>query len=565
MNCPNCGNINNEGMNFCTNCGQKLTTSSQTINSQNTNSPIQPNVMQAQSFNNGEVINSSPTNNQVNNNIQNNNYNSAPINTPNNHEKKKVNKKLIFIIIGIVLLVGIGIYIFLNLNNNSNNSSTDLNSIFDPDKPIVIRNNGKYGYITSEGKMMIEPKYNSATEFYGDYAVVKADNSNEDSYYTYIYQVIDKNGNVKISDEGYFPPEYYSNYEVWVIDDALYNSKLNRITSENIEVEYIDYGYFEFSNKNNNTSGIMDYKGKVYYTWEGSYIYADISENENNKDDLYVRVTISDERDKIVSLKTGKVVYNVEDPASNHLYVQDDNIFREYNSDYKVEKWLYFIDGELAFETSEYLYDLEVYNYKNKILEVDYGYSYETYGKNQRRYYYDIKNKKMLEDKPNISTSIYDDIDLDSTEAKYGYSEFSSSGKYGLMKNDKIVIPCEYDDIYFTNVSLHNYMKTKGKELVYLEKDDVTKLMNLKNQKVLTTFNSTYIYSYDNSTFLRVNLYENDNGLITGYLFYNVLSGKSITVDKSSYYKVYSNYITVETNDVTTYYNTNMKKIYTTE
>lgn len=46
------------------------------------------------------------------------------------------------------------------------------------------------------------------------------------------------------------------------------------------------------------------------------------------------------------------------------------------------------------------------------------------------------------------------------------------------MSGEKILIPCEYDNIEYLNISLFKYMKSIGKELILLEKDKNLVLYN---------------------------------------------------------------------------------------
>lgn len=478
---------------------------------------------------------------------------------------KKENKKIL-LILSIIAIIGIGIFGYFKFFRN-NSKAADLNAIFDPNKPIVVKNSGKYGYITSEGKTMIEPQYKGANDFYGNYAVVSIDNPDTNAYNKTLYQIIDKKGNVKLTSNSYSRPEYYSTYDIWVVDGVLYDSKLNRMLSEGIKVDYIAYEYFEYRDTVKNESGIMTYKGKKIFTIPGTSISADISENEYNKDDLYATVkTYSDpEKEVVISLKTGDILFTSEDAESYYISEEENGLFYYYNhkldDGYKNRKFLFFINNKLAYQTTEVVYEVEVYDYQNQILEIDYGYDYKTLGKTQRRYYYDVKNKKMLEKKPSTSTSTTD-LKLDLIERTYGFKEYSSSGKYGLMAGEKVIVPCEYDDIEYLDINVFNYMKSKGKELILLEKDRNLVLYNLKNSKAITTFNSSYVYDYDDSTFIKVSLYEEDGYTTKGYTVYNLLTGKSMDFSKKDDISIGSNYITIKKDGKKIYYNTNFKQIY---
>jgi len=171
-----------------------------------------------------------------------------------------------------------------------------------------------------------------------------------------------------------------------------------------------------------------------------------------------------------------------------------------------------------------------------------------------------VKNQKVLTEAPNYSNDYDEELDL--VEATYGYKEFYNNGRYGLISGDRIVLPCEYDDVEFLNKALFDYMKqVHKKELVLLEKDEKTVLYDLTKQEVVTTFDYTNVNDYEYSTFLTVNIY--DEYSVERQIVYNILSGKSITVDEDASLRVGSNYITFyNDNDELLWFNNNLEQIY---
>lgn len=495
---------------------------------------------------------------------------------PNMHQPipesptKKGSKKIIIMLIALVAILGIGIFSCIKIfGQGKSEVSADISSVFDPNKPIIVKNNGKYGYITSDGKMMIEPQYKSATDFYGDYAVVSVDNPDTDAY-TYndiLYQIIDKNGNVKLTSDSYLEPEYYIDYDIWLVDDVLYDSNLNRMFSEELTFEYIDYEYFKYTDDENDECGIMTYKGKKIFTTSGWYIAAYISKNEYNEDDLYATVKSygDSEKEVIISLQTGDILFTSDDPENYYIVEEENGLFYYYNhtleDGYKNRKYLFFINNNLEYQITEYVYDIDVYDYQNQVLRIDYGYNYEELGKSQRMYYYDVKNKKMLDEKPVKSTET-NDLDADLIERTYGFKESSCSGKYGIMSDDKLIVPCEYDYVKYLDINLFNYMKSNGKELILLEKDENLLLYDLKSSETITSFNSTYISDYGDSTFIKIKLYDEDSYAIKGYTVYNLLSGKSMDFNATDNLSIGSNFITITQEGKKIYYNTNFKQVY---
>ena len=111
-------------------------------------------------------------------------------NSTNNKNKLNLNNKKLLIIVGCSLLF---LVLFIALIIYFITSGKPISQVYNPDSPILINKNGKYGYIDSKGKVLIKPKYEFAYPFYGDYALVVVNDSEEK------YNLIDKKGNVKLS------------------------------------------------------------------------------------------------------------------------------------------------------------------------------------------------------------------------------------------------------------------------------------------------------------------------------------------------------------------------------
>ena len=580
MNCPKCGNYNNEGTNFCTSCGNNLSTPMP----QPTIQPItpQPIIEESNQLNQLQTnMNSEGTTTQGNiTEVMNNNHNPAPDNTNNNNStfsfngnvvanqpstnqelpRTQNNKKIIFIIGGIVALIAIIVVIIVCLGRRKDISSNiDLNDALSPSKPIPIEKNGKYGYLSQEGKILLEPIYNKVGEFYGDYAVVSVDNPDTTIKDKEIYQIIDKNGNNKTPVEIYSEPRYYQEYGIWVIGNEIYDSKLNKISPENLELEYLGEGYFVWRDREsgNEASGLMNIKGEITYTYHQQgdgykYVMYDVSKNNEIFEETYCRVNISNDEYGIVNCDTGKIVYGF---TENYVFVDKNNIFRIYTDDsFSNSTEAYIQNDKIVYQTSSSGSDIS-FNHDGYI-EIE---------ENDTTKYIDIKTGKIMTTNPNQTN---ENIDIDPEdlidELTYGYRELYESGKYGLISNNKVVVQPEYDDVEFLNSTLYNYIKKeKGQELILLEKNNQTLLMNIKNKKILTAFDSTSVKDYDDSSFLKISIYEDYT--IKNYLIYNILSGKSITINADDKVDIYSNYIIVENKEKKTYYNTDLTQIYQEE
>lgn len=509
-------------------------------------------------------------NNMYQSSNQENGYSQQMVSNINNNFNASSKKNKLFILIIILLVVGIGVGVFFYFKSaKSSLDSNNLDVIYDPDKPIIIKKDNKYGYIKSDGSIMIEPQYQTASDFNGDYAIVTVDNPDQTYSYEKTYQIIDNHGNVKLTSESYSSPEYYSDCNIWVVEGVLYDSKLNPILEEGVFVNYISDGYLEYTDNIKQEVGIINCKGKKILSAPGYSISVDISENKYTDDDLYASVKIYDDEDRefIVSLKTSDILFTSEDADKYYISEDRNGVFYYYNhtldDGYKNKKYLFFMDNKLMYQTTEVVEDIEVYDYENKILKIDYGYDYKNLNKEKRYDYYDVKNNEFLTSEPTSSTTT---TVSDIMELTYGYKKFSSSSKYGLMNGENVVLPAEYDDVDFINQSLFSYIKNKKKqELLLVQKDKKTILLDLKNKKELMVFDSRYVYDTDGSTFIKADIYDNNSYQKTSVQIYNVLTGANMIIDKDSSVNIKSNYITVTKDKQKHYYNTKLEEIYVEE
>lgn len=478
--------------------------------------------------------------------------------------KKGMNKKILIpiIAVAVVALIVVALLVVPKILGGSGaDELAKAKIVLDTDRPIPIKEDGKYGFISSKGKVIIEPKYEDVGEFYGDYAVVAVENDDDDAWTDYKYQVINQKGKEQLDEAVYLEPEYYPEYGIWVIDGKLYNEKLKQTSAEGEEIDYIGQGYLTYSNMDKNKSGIMTPSGKKIWSWDGWSIDASISKNEYGDDDLYATVNsyLDDEQEVIVSLKKKKIVYELED-RENHNIMEDNNgVFEIYNTNtYDTHTYLYFCNGKLAYESKDSeLEGIEIYDYEKQIIRLEYGYD-EDYK------YYDAKKGKEVDKSTLEEKDEYED-ESDLTELKYGFKEFESSYKYGIISGDKILIQSKYEGVEFLEYAPFLYMKeVKNKELALFETENEYILMNVRNAKEVAKFDADYVGMSQTSSFLNFSQYE-DYYETDKYIVYNLITGKQKEFAGDVEIELGSNYITVEDDDKITYYNTKLESIYTVE
>lgn len=466
-------------------------------------------------------------------------------------KKAKISiKKLIPIIIAILVIIVLIITGLFFIVGRGNNNSKNLSLIFDENKLIPVKIDDLYGYISPKnGKVVIEPSFKTANSFYGDYATVAYTENNSTRY-----GIIDKTGKIKLSTDSSYNIKALSEYGLFIVDNTLYNNKLKALTDTNTEVSYKDLGYSSYIKRDVNGKylecGIINPKGKKVYSYKfkdnEDYFSCSIGDINEALNEYYAVVNINNEKYGIVNLSNGKMIYNY---SNKYISAYDDNIFKIYNegdSSSGLNSIICIYKNKIAYEAGNDI-DISYYDYSKKILQIqnrnaDYSNRYT---------YYDLTTKKTLAEKP-------EKLNQDVLASLTGYYSFSANDKYGIMKKEKQVLPCDYDDIEFLPTTTYTYLKDKKHiEYVFAKKDKEYQIINLKNKKVLASFSTSSITSYSTSTFIKGRLRDSNE-----YFVYNLLTGKTMTFDSSSSISVYSNYITVSKDGDMTYYNTNLKEIY---
>lgn len=462
----------------------------------------------------------------------------------------KYNKKKLWIVVIVIVIILVGLFI----HRKSSNKSVNL-SMFNPNQPILVRKDNKYGYINTNGKFVIEPKYYDASSFNGKFAVVEEKIENENGYTNRVSYVIDTKGNVKAQAEYSSDIEYISEYDIWIINNKLYDGSLKLISGKDNLVLYKNYGYLFYGNKLKKTVGIMTSKGKISYTYnnvdENTSIDFMPSKNDQSLKERYCKISVknaNDEKFAIINCDTGKVVYNFTDK-----YISDgnDNIFViQEPSSKKTISTIYIQNNKIAYQSDNDSVELDYFS-DGYVTIADYSKNY-----NEQYSYYDTKTNKIVKEKPTSSST----SSLSDFEAYTGLKSFSCGKSYGLMKNDKIALKCEWDDIDFFDLPLYQYLKSKGKNYITAEKNDKTYLINLKKGNIVAEFNTSYLYDNEYSIFIEYNDKVENKKVI-----YNLLNGKSMQTDSDNYISTYANYVIIREGNKENYYNANFKLIYTQE
>lgn len=559
MNCPKCNAANNPDAKFCGSCGFDMSSAQTNLNNQPeevldeqpTIQPMNQPVMEQQPAMNQQVesqVPQAPQEPLVNLN--------QPQNNMQPQTKKSKTLPIILGVVGAVIAVVVCVILLLNMSPSEERKEKQLiDDIFNPKQLIKVKSNTeeKYGYINTEGKFEIEPKYDDATDFKGDYAVVRAEIETEGLTRS-VYQIIDKKGKVK--KQANLNIEYIDDNGTWIIDGELYDSKMKKVSPAGVRVSHKEDNYYLWINDEKKTAGVMNEKGKATYTYtfqsgENS-IYLTIPSIDETLKEKYCVVNVEDKYG-IINCDTGVVVHEL---SETRVSSNTDNVFELKDPDTYAFKEIMYIqnDKKMYSSTSE---EVDLYYYPgyvsirdgSKDLSERYTYLHTATG--------EIKNERP-------STSYDDDDDEEDVTNEWekltGNKVFScGSDGYGLMNNEKITLPCEWEDLEYLEVRLYKYLKANKKEYIYGEKDDKWYLISIPEKKAIVEFNASRLTKKEESTFIYYTDKDTSNKKV-----YNLLTNKSLNVDSEQYLTVYSNYITVKdySDKILKYYNTNLECIY---
>lgn len=529
MFCSNCGSRIHENSVMCSNCGHVFTKNQNSVNSNNQefiqnniNKPVEnPVVKEFQTFQEKSIAQPiGGSNGDSNFNFEN-----------------KSRKNLKNIIIGSTIVIALIVVGFVGssyLFKNGEKSESILEE-FDMDRPIKIQKDNLYGYIDTNGKVLIEPRYTYAKEFNGNYANVSVREENGDRYYA----VVNKKGEIILKTNTVYinEIEYVPKHRVWVVKNRLYDENLKPITPVNTRVDVLSNGYLEFIEEN--SVGIMDHTGKKTYSVSvtGRISDINISSSELKYPELkdeYCSIDMGN-REIIVNCKTGKVVLDYHNKSVRSY---SNNVFRVVNED-SYDEFFYIANDKIVYKVSEKEGELSYVG--NGVLLIE---------SNSNEKYYDINSKKLTPEnpKPIKENGIFE------------RTRCHDWRKITIKKGDEVLTQC-WNYVQFLPETLFNYFEKKqGKQLVIVGDYGKTILYDIKESKIVAEFNnssyhirtnkSSFLFQYQDSSTYKINIY-------------NVLTNKSIEFDDFGEIELYTNYFTFKKPGVLEYYNTDFKLIYT--
>lgn len=451
-----------------------------------------------------------------------------PADGGNSYKRKTFKIKLIHIIIlGIFVAAGIYFYNYYTVNKEHlYDGGANIQSLYDKKNLIRYVDNNLYGYINSEGQVIISARYKEAGNFYNNYALV--DNSGKK-------EIINVKG-LHIADASGEMDGYNIDYDYWIASGTLYSGSMIKIQDNVKKVDNHDKYFYYYNNELNQTN-IIDYLGNNIYTFDGKNVKFDINSGSYTDELIYV---VYNNKYLIINPVSKKVVYE----SSSAIESFEDGI-------YKQDRFYFIFDDETIYPYNAK--NVTLVDRKNKILKIEES--------SESFYYFDTINNKQVDD--------YKLNDLEIVDSQFNYDLVfcdKENNLYSLMKDGNVLLECKYDKIEFLTDELQEYLRTKnGFEYVFAQNDKLNIVHNLRlkinsfegeNVKVDYVNGSPFvIYTPDN---------ESDETQITVYNFLDNSKKKYPKVDYVYFDSGYNYYVlyNIRTEKLE-YFNTGMKNIFT--
>ncbi len=437
-----------------------------------------------------------------------------------------------FCLIGILLLV-----LFNPFRNRL--GELDLNKRFDPNQLVPVEQNGRYGFLDLDGQWQVRPEYEKVGNFWGEYAIVNLANAS---------QIINRQGEVQLEagKNSIFHDDWA---DTWLVGGVLYNNKFKRQSARNIEVAGGEQGYYSYLSVDSGKSyGIINARGQlVWDCGDGGACTLDLAERLPELD-IYAAIKLHSGETQIVNLSRGKLAATYD---TNTLVVAGENNFFTLIGTDKSERQIYLADNQVALEGPPGAH-YTLADQTGERFFVDFGPFYDKGAYGSQFAYLSLPNRYTF-------LGAADPWTLE--DLTRGYRTFDCGNGVGLKSLDDEVLPCDYASITLPAADLFTWLRQKnGRQIVLTEQAGQFGLYDLGSKSEVATSAMPW-RNLDNSPFFVSYLVDSAELLV-----YNAVSGQETTFSgiKSSSYGAGANYLRLDTDSGTAYYNNRLEKFYQT-
>lgn len=272
-----------------------------------------------------------------------------------NHKMPKL-KWLLLAILVIIIVLPIG----MKLLSKKTVTKEYLEGFYqyDEERPIPMKTDDSYYYLNPKtGKKLSDETYQSASEYEGEFAVVRQDDKQF---------IINRKGKTVKELQNDDTVNFYPVYHLIEISGTLYNDDWKQLTKDSQTVTYQKNGYSTYIDETAMELGIINSEGTVIYQTDydnsDATITLDIPDVHQSLENDYAIIKLSETKQAgIINLKTKEWIIPLD---NKEITSNGNNLFTISNRDsLEEERELYIEDNGIAYEKEaefifEFLYHL---------------------------------------------------------------------------------------------------------------------------------------------------------------------------------------------------------------
>ncbi|MDR0887268.1 MAG: WG repeat-containing protein [Candidatus Nomurabacteria bacterium] len=443
-----------------------------------------------------------------------------------------------------LVLAGVGLFGANMIRNLVLGKSVDstVAAVMDSEKPVIVRESGKYGYMDIHGQTIIPANYRFAGEFFGNFAEVKTEVE---------HSIINKKGDVVLEIEQNDAVNIDTDFGMWFIGNKIYDINMKPLDEgEKKELSYKQRGVYTYKNASDKLTVASLEKGNFYSCEQNCTVV--ISQAPNWIKDTYVLINENSVGEgmtnKIINVKTGKVVFE----AKNQLLVAKDKNVVAKSVDGN-EVLMYLAGDKVVYESKG---SFEVYDQIKHVVKIT-----NTDEKTKAQYptiYTNVDTNKTEYQSP-INSSMLTLVEPSMDVRTCGNNSIGISVNDGAVK-------CNWSSLATPSYKTMEYLRSKKRLLVVGRSSVGEEFYNVSTGERLEQFDQIAMSDTKDTLFALV---KRDGK----WFVYSYLTGKyteaqdavSTNLSTSALptgVKTYTSYFTVETKSGTSYYNHNMERFY---
>lgn len=442
-----------------------------------------------------------------------------------------------------VIVLGTGIFTANLIRNLVLGKDADqaIMAFLDHEKPLAVRQNGRFGFMNIHGQMIIDPKYTWAGEFYGDFVEVKTETE---------HLMINRKGETALTLDIGAVVNIDTRYGVWFIGDKMYDVNLKLLNDDTKpSLTYKQKGIYTYKNESGNIviSSLKNQSSDIYTCQSACSV--SVSNAPDFVPDTYIIVNETageTSHNKIFNAQTKAEVFSSQNQL---LVVKDKNqVAKSVNGN---EELMYLTGDKVAYSSAD---NFEVYDQIKHVVKVSnadektaaqYPFAYINTDTDETTYLAPVMGSTL--------TAFDQSLDVQ-TCGKNGI---------GIGKNGG-AIKCDWLSLTTPSMNVMEYLKSQRRLIIVGRTAAGQEFYNVRTDERYDQFEHISISSSNDELFVMTK----SEGQ---WFVYSLVSGKYVSIPNvlmNSFtnlpngIKVYPSYFTVETKTSMTYYNHDMDSFY---